>query len=297
MKPLLSPKELAAAIGVSESTVKRWVDDGVIPASKTAGGHRRIALNDAVQYIRLNQPRLIEPSALGLSEVAQPGLSVAPLTTDSLYDALIAGDATRVRGLIVAAYLAGQSVARIFDGPITENMHRIGELWKHDSSGIFYEHRAVDQIIAALNQLRLTLPRLEASAPVSVGGAAPGDPYMLPALMATIVLADAGFRDQNLGPNTPLATLRHALEQYSPRAVWFSVSATPEPERLSLELRDFVEQLAKSDTALILGGRACDHLRLPPAPNLHRARSMAELEAFARGLINNNKNNKTHPQQ
>jgi MerR family transcriptional regulator, light-induced transcriptional regulator len=294
MKPLLSPKELAAAIGVSESTVKRWVDDGVIPASKTAGGHRRIALNDAVQYIRLNQPRLIEPSALGLEEVALPGLSVTPLTSEALFDVLVAGDATRVRGLIIAAYLAGQSVARIFDGPITETMHRIGELWKHDSSGIFYEHRAVDLTIAALNQLRLTLPRLDATAPVSVGGAAPGDPYILPALMASIVLADAGFRDQNLGPNTPIQTLSHALEHCTPRVVWFSVSATAEPDRLSIELRDFLEQLAKTDTALILGGRACDQLRLPPASNLHRARSMAELEAFARGMINNN--NKTQQQ-
>jgi MerR family transcriptional regulator, light-induced transcriptional regulator len=291
MKTLLSPKELAAAIGVSESTVKRWVDDGVIPASKTVGGHRRIALNDAVQYIRQHQPLLIEPSALGLSEVAQPGMSVAPLTQELLYDALVAGESSRVRGLIIAAYLSGQSLARIFDGPIAEAMQRIGELWKHDSSGIFHEHRAVDLVISALSQLRLTLPRLEADAPMTVGGAATGDPYILPALMATIVLSDAGFRDQNLGPNTPIQTLRHALEQCSPRVVWFSVSSTPEPEKLSLELREFLEHLATFDVALILGGRGCDQLRLPPMQNLHRARSMAELEAFARGLINNKKNN------
>ena len=42
MKPLLSPKELADAIGVSESSIKRWVDNGEIQATKTSGGHRRI---------------------------------------------------------------------------------------------------------------------------------------------------------------------------------------------------------------------------------------------------------------
>ena len=33
MKPVLSPRELAEAIGVSESSIKRWIDDGVIQAS------------------------------------------------------------------------------------------------------------------------------------------------------------------------------------------------------------------------------------------------------------------------
>jgi len=37
----LSPRELAEALGVSESSLKRWVDAGKIAASRTEGGHRR----------------------------------------------------------------------------------------------------------------------------------------------------------------------------------------------------------------------------------------------------------------
>lgn len=52
MKPLLSPRELAQAIGVSESSIKRWIDDGLIGATKTAGGHRRIAGSEAIRFVR-----------------------------------------------------------------------------------------------------------------------------------------------------------------------------------------------------------------------------------------------------
>ena len=52
MKPLLSPRELAQAIGVSESSLKRWADAGQIRVARTAGGHRRISIADAVRFIR-----------------------------------------------------------------------------------------------------------------------------------------------------------------------------------------------------------------------------------------------------
>ncbi|MGB5390214.1 MAG: helix-turn-helix domain-containing protein, partial [Thermoanaerobaculia bacterium] len=73
MKDVLSPKEFAQAIGVSESSIKRWVDSGTIPASKTAGGHRRIAMSEAVRFLRETKTPLLHPDILGLPDVSALG--------------------------------------------------------------------------------------------------------------------------------------------------------------------------------------------------------------------------------
>lgn len=64
---LFSPREFAAAIGASESSVKRWVDAGELVAAKTAGGHRRIALTEAVRFIRQRGMSVVDAKALGSS--------------------------------------------------------------------------------------------------------------------------------------------------------------------------------------------------------------------------------------
>ena len=54
----LSTREAAARLGVALSTVQAWVESGVLPAWKTAGGHRRIAI-DAIEAIRLRQQAVL----------------------------------------------------------------------------------------------------------------------------------------------------------------------------------------------------------------------------------------------
>ncbi|MED5508142.1 MAG: DNA-binding protein, partial [Planctomycetota bacterium] len=75
------------AIGMSESSLKRWVDRGLLESTRTAGGHRRIRVKEAVRFIRDRQLVVSAPEKLGLSgpvTAAFAERATSP-TEDSLY--------------------------------------------------------------------------------------------------------------------------------------------------------------------------------------------------------------------
>lgn len=59
--PLISTREAGKLLGVAVRTVQLWVESGVLPAWKTAGGHRRIA-RSAVELLVEQRQRAISRS-------------------------------------------------------------------------------------------------------------------------------------------------------------------------------------------------------------------------------------------
>lgn len=286
MEAFLSPRDLALAIGVSESSLKRWVDSGALVAVKTEGGHRRIPLAEAVRFVRARRAVVVRPDLLGLPDVSKAALATAADDGDGerLEAALVADDVGTARGLILASYLQGSGVAALFDGPLQKALARIGELWRSDEAGIVTEHRATDTCIQALQVLRSLIPEPAPSAPVALTAALAGDPYLLPPLLAAIVTAEAGFRARNLGPETPVKSLARAILAARPRLVCIALSAPRKAEPLATLLAPVLEALGGTDTHLVIGGRLADARDLPEAPGVSHAATMAELAAFARGL-------------
>src|SRR5215467_4178610 len=99
-KTLLTPKDLADAVGVSESSMRRWLDTGKIRMTRTAGGHRRIELAEALRFV---------------GEIANHTCQHT-CEEERFFEALSAGDRMLARGLAVSWHVAGRSLAGIFDG-------------------------------------------------------------------------------------------------------------------------------------------------------------------------------------
>ena len=283
MKPVISPKELAQAIGVSESSVKRWVDAGRLRATKTIGGHRKIPASEAVRFIRENRAVLIDPRILGLTELEQETSQGMGAEADRLFDLLRSGAGAEARALLLSMYLSGSSVAEIVDGPVATAMSRIGELWVDQPSGVFWEHRATDIAIQGISRLRSLLTP-EADAPLAVGGAPSGDPYILPSLAAATVLEDSGLQAVNLGPETPLATLALAVDELDADLAWISISAAEEPRSLERDLDRLLRRLERRRVPLVVGGSQHDQITLPRSDEVLSGPSMLQLEALVRGF-------------
>lgn len=279
----LSPKQLAQAIGASESSIKRWVDDGAIPASKTAGGHRRITRTDALAFIRERALAVARPDLLGVSEIAGWGDSAGDRSAQRLYELLEKGERDEARGLLLSRYLGGESLVSLFDGPMREALVRIGELWRDRDDGVFVEHRAVAICVEALHRLNLDFVAPPVDGPAAVGGACEGDQSSLPTLMAALVVRAEGYHDVNLGPNTPCDALLRAADRHGARMVWLSANHLGDEARLSGDLARLVEETGKRDITCVFGGRAIRALSPPEAKHVYIAERLSELAALARG--------------
>jgi len=287
MEKLLTTKELAGAIGASESSLRRWTNSGALGTSKTVGGHRRIPLSEAIRFIRDSQLKVIRPDLLRLTEgpIEPVGIEKNEAAVQEVYHALMNGNSEGLKTQLLAMYLGGFSLAAIFDGAMARSMERIGKLWEDDPRGILVEHRATDISLQAINRLRELLTPVEAGAPVAVGGAPQGDRYLLPSLMVATILADAGFRDVNFGPDTPVNILQSAVEEHGAILVWLSVSEIVQKAQLQRDVEKLSEALRSRNVRVAIGGRYSGELNLRGLANVHLLQSMTELAAFTRGAM------------
>ena len=295
-KALLSPKELALAIGVSESTIKRWADDGLVRVSRTLGGHRRILLGEALRFIRHNKATVVRPEMLGLTELETVKSDVSVKEEgqlgEKMYNALASGDGAKARGLMLSAYLGGRPLAWLFDGPIRQAMHRLGELWQHNEMGVLIEHRATDLCISAINQLRELVHNQDmAQEPsgnpppptrlLALGGAVEHDPYILPTLMAASVMAEVGYQTINFGPHTPVDVFIKAAKEYRPAIIWVSCSVRDHPNPVGDSIQKLADLMHEIQSHILLGGRGKEVLWQASHPHITEVQTMAQVMEFA----------------
>lgn len=282
---------MAQVIGVSESSLKRWADGGRLRVTRTMGGHRRIALQEAVRFVREARLPLVKPELLGITRIDSLPGAPRKVTADNapelLREFLEKGEADHARGLLVDLYLKGKSVAWLCDGPLKHAMYQIGELWHNDPNGIHQEHRALDVCVQALSYLRVLLSNPpspdDEPRPVAIGGGPAHDPYVLGSLASSCVAAEAGYHDINLGANLPLDSLVKAAQEHDARLAWLSCSshdAMPSPKQIDA----LGEELAELGTRLVVGGQASPHGG-GQSENVRVCETMAEFSAFAGGLV------------
>ena len=282
--PYLSTPQAAEALGVSVSTVKRWVDEGVLPAHKTAGGHRKLLRAEILALAR--QGDLPRGDLAGLSAASPRNRTDALETTAALLlDALLAGHGAEVSAIICRTYGSGVAVEALADRIIAPALAKVGHAWETARIDVWHEHRATQLCAAALYDLKDALEaRAERNRPVAVGGAPEGDPYVLATLLAQLVLLDAGWEAVNLGPNTPLPSLARALRELRPRLLWLSVSYLEDAAGFITACRDLSRVAERQGVAIAVGGQALIESIRSAVPYTTHGDGLSHLAAFARTL-------------
>lgn len=291
----LSPAQVAQALGVSESTVKRWVDENKLRAQRTAGGHRRILAADVIHMVQQeNWPHIdldrLTTGVLGDADDGgnKPVVAADPILTRSLLrGAVLSGDAEEARAIVLRAHKVGLSVATLADEVFAPVMTQVGHDWATGHIDVYQEHRATQLCLSAVLALKA---RLEASSPpgpdrpLAIGGGPESDHYLLANLLIETTLRDLGWRVVNIGPNTPFASFCRAVQDMRPRLLWLSCSYVADTEKFLTGYQDLQQLASRHNVLICIGGRALTEEMRQRMSYDHYGDRLSQLATFARQI-------------
>ncbi len=276
-----STVQVAEALGVSVTTVKRWVDEHILPAHRTAGGHRKVLLADV---LRLARDGKLPHADLGRLLDSAPS---SPLETvrAEFVRALESTDPAAIRDVLHAAHRGGMKVETLADEVIAPAMTRVGRDWETGELSVMREHEMSQACVAALYDFAKGLhTKTDARLPVAVGGAPEHDHYVMPSLLTKLALVDAGWDAVNLGPHTPAEAFRTAIRELKPKLIWVSVSHLPDPHGFLAGYRDVYRSAEENGIAVAVGGRGLTGEVRGRMPYTMFGDGLTQLVAFARTL-------------
>ena len=289
MNDNFTPKQIASALQVSESSVKRWCDQGVIRTDRTLGGHRRIPLEFLLAFLESTNRRIINPAAIGLEQLGSQmeRVSAEQITPGAMLaqfeKSLLLGSEAECRRKISSWYSTHHGIASLADDLLSPAFRAIGQLWKSGNTDIYQERRGCEITLRLILELRRLLPEPDGIAPLAMGGTPAGDQYQLPNHLVEMVFREQGWRTACLGSNIPFSNLLSAARKHMPKIFWLSVSHVENSESFLLEFADFAKRLPKG-IALVLGGCAMtDDLRPKMAYSAY-CDGMRQLAAFAKAM-------------
>jgi excisionase family DNA binding protein len=293
----LTTKEVARLCRVSDATVKRWEDAGLLVSERTNGGHRRFRAEEVARFQRENNLGVKtchgDESAQSATTRRKAKKSYSYYTdfeagsSQSLFfNALIAGREEEATNVLINDFLHGIPLAEIFDKTIAQAMRVIGELWMRDELTVAQEHLATRSTINAVHKLRNVIPVAPPNGKIAMCCAIEGDFHELATHLAQMLFESEGWEVLNFGSNTPLYSFADEVLHHSPELLCISATIISDIDRLSRDYKEFQSKISKLKIPIIAGGRAFsdERLRCRFPADLY-AEKFGELVEFSRKLI------------
>lgn len=282
-------------LGVSEASVKRWADSGLLPMEKTAGGHRRFRPED-LAAVRRAGPQAGEtqgrwkkgaaPARVVQAPALAPGREAA--LAEETFRSLLEGRDEEIAALLVNLHLDGHSVASLADGVLCAAMRRVGDLWHAGELSVAQEHVATRTAVVAVQTLQASLQvsAVEREELSALCCAVEDDFHELPLRLAALTLEACGLAVFNLGPSTPFSALAEAVHRFRPELVCVSATVLLRLDRAAYEYAGFHKAARRAGAAVVLGGAGfgAEGVRRRLPADLH-AESFRQLEEFAATLV------------
>ncbi|MCS6873963.1 MAG: B12-binding domain-containing protein [Pyrinomonadaceae bacterium] len=282
-KKTLTTKEVAKLFCVSDATVKRWTEAGLLRSERTKGGHRRFRIEDVAKFqieTGLGLKRCQgDETPLSLTRYRK-GL-IRTSGEPSFLKALLAGCEEEAGSFLIKAYLNGNSLAEIFDQIISPAMRRIGELWFEGKINVAQEHLATRVVYSSLFRLRSAMPVVEQKARLAFCCSFEGDFHELPTYLSQMIFESHGWEVMNFGSNTPVYSLAEETLVHSPEVICIASTVMEDYDRLARDYSHFRSRISRLKIPVILGGRMFQDERVRSRfPAEYYPSSFSELSRF-----------------
>lgn len=234
---VLTTTEAADLAAVAPSTLKRWADQGLLPFSRTAGGHRRFDRFAVEQFLR-----------------EQPGSPAAdsPVAASWLHRLLgarryeIDGGLLEARARLGSWCNVGEELALA--------LAELGRQWKRGELSIAQEHVASDCLVRALGRVGDAMP-MRVNGPTCLLASVAGDDHTIGLSIGDLCLREAGWTPLWLGRSTPAGEIVRLLREEGIASVALSASAVIEDEKQLRRIAGQVGSACKGARAgLVLAG-------------------------------------------
>jgi excisionase family DNA binding protein len=278
MDDQITPKQVAQAIGVSESSIKRWCDSGALKFHKTAGGHRRIRIADVLTFCRENGFNMQHPELLRLpSNTGHKTLGIRR-AQDLLVAALLAGEVEEAYRILADLYLAGTQVPVLCDQVLAPAFHQIGDKWVAGMIGIYEERRACEITVRIVSKLKGIIEIPQHLTLQAMGATLQLDHYQIANVLIDLTLTSLGWQSAILGCNIPDRDIQRAVYDQQPDLLWLSMTAQADEAATMAALTSISSVCRKTGTRLVVGGRAVDLMEdLSSLPELNYFPNMQSL--------------------
>ena len=256
----LSTQEVAGLINVTETTVKRWADEGKIPCHKTLGGHRKFLMKDIVRFAEENAYPLSGTVALRLPQRQAQTLEVAVQTRNYqkiaqlFHDEALKADRQRLYEML--SYLCKHHIPLpvLTDQVIKPAMVHMGSQWQAGELGIDQEHLVSNAVLEALVNLSPELHRKPSHGLTAVCACTEGDYHELGLRMLSYALETEGWKVHYLGGNTPFRTLRSYMKSTRPELLCLSATIIGGKRELIGSIRSIGKTARGMGAAYVVGG-------------------------------------------
>jgi excisionase family DNA binding protein len=238
--------EAARVLGVGDTTLKRWTEEGRIACERTAGGHRRFR-RDVVAAFRA---RMSGERPAAVVEAPDRGVDSRTWLDEPGDPAEPTAMSARLLALRATSDDWAEAADRLCAGLLSE----IGERWAQGRLTCAEEHALSRSVESALIRVAHAMP-VAPDAPVMVLACPAGERHTLGLSLVETAVRERGMAIRYLGADVPTGDIVKVVKSVRPVAVGLSASRHPRPASELLEPARVVAQAcAEVGARLFLGG-------------------------------------------